>query len=205
MRLKKHIGFVISALLLLFCLNNCINSDDQNKSNLTKNNKQRYFTEDSCFISEEIYRTISDYIDRIDKKMRYPVYSCYFFVKNNKKYFSLWSFTDFPDYIEFINPELEFNYYTFLINKKEVVFINKKNDTFRNVYLPCKKNKNASYRLKEELVNNNINYDGPWYPVTYKIENKKSSIDVLKCDTLLFGILGEGFYDFERNCKNKMN
>lgn len=175
-----------------------------NNSNLnTHHEKQEIQTDIDKCLKNEFYKCVNNYIVGIDKKFiikAKPFYSLYFFEKEDIKYFTIWAFPAFPDYIEVLNPKMKFNYYAFEINDKDLIIIEYDNSKERKLYSKC--NKNINLAIKKRSKNkSNINYDGSWFPKTFKYEIENAKIVISISDTLIVDLLGADFLNFEEYIK----
>src|SRR6056297_2775587 len=68
---------------------------------------------------------VDEYIDSIASEFHSemtPIYSVYFFSKKDFTYFTIWTFTDFPSYIEDIVKDTTLKYKPCIIRDRYVIF-----------------------------------------------------------------------------------
>lgn len=191
MKIFRFLVYIQVVFLFLFCENenNIRKVDDINKNTPIKS--------DTSCLNYSFYDCVVKYASSIEGffiDIAKPYYSIYFFKIDSTNFFTIWTFVEFPKYVENLNPDKVFNFYAFNIEERNIIIIDD-NSIEELLYKPC----SESVFLANQISNNsnNIIYDGSWYPQTYEYEVVNSDVKIKKLDTLLLPILGEDFIRFE--------
>lgn len=172
----------------------CQNSSS--KKELEMNTEKE--TNVSC-LRPELFECVSNYISNVDGTFIpgiTPFYSLYFFKRDKKKYFTIWVFTTFPNYIESINPKLKFKYYLTKVKDNNLIIIEYRDSINNELTFPCINDRLATDKIniESELA---ANYDGSWYPKTFSYKKEKDRYIIKELDTIIADMLGEHFIQFE--------
>ncbi len=152
--------------------------------------------DDAC-LSSSLTKAISDYITPYaQSNVCSFITSIYIGENDSIKYFTIWQFTAFPNYVEHINPDKEFKYYYHRILNENVVVICDNEFSPNKFYMACEDNlivpENADTLSKENCI-----YDGSWLPRTYVYNISTDSIWCMKADEAITDILGPEYLEFE--------
>ena len=164
------------------------------------------FSVDNC-ISTELKAVIDKYINStsgffVESELFYR--SIYFFSENNKNYFTIWTFTIFPEYyFKDTNKNKKFDYFLYHHEKFKVVLIVEKNYKIDLPFRKCKELQEFATLDKKNDNHIGLIYDGSWYPQTYKYIIEQNIIEIEKIDTFKASFLGEEYIEFENRIKNR--
>jgi hypothetical protein len=168
----------------------------------TFENKKKVDKNKSAIMSDSLYCTISNYINRIDgfffdKEWLY--YNLLFFEKDSNKYFTIWTYTIFTSGINYYNSYSDTSYYnTYFdtINSRKIILIEKKGKD-NILFNPTEESLLLAGQEKKKDYLGPI-YDGSWYPETYTYTLENGNISIIKSDSLLYqSSVDSNFINFE--------
>lgn len=176
----------------LFVISSCKDVKVNDSISILSNEKIYNITEytDSCSNSI-FYSIVSKYLDNIWESSNIQWYTSVYFSENDSiNYFTIWTFTSYPDFLATNNAILVFNYHKIEVNNTEVILITDKKKTdevFSTLLIPSN-NKIASVIKKN--TNQKLIYDGRWFIQSYKYNMNNGNLNIEKLDTPIVGFLG---------------
>jgi hypothetical protein len=187
--------YLVSLLIILILSGGC-------KS--TERISVESFSEDNC-ISTELKEVIDMYINStsnffVESELFYR--SIYFFSENNNNYFTIWTFTFFPEH-HFKDKNKKFDYFLYHHEKFKIVLIVGKNNKIDLPFRKCKELQKFATLDKKNDNHIGLIYDGSWYPKTYKYVIDQNKIEIEKIDTFKASFLGEEYIEFENRIRNR--
>lgn len=136
---------------------------------------------DYIFFKSPLDTVVIDYIKKVDGHFYdkyWLYYNVYFYEEDNSKFFTIWAFTCYPDYISDCINTASFAFYLTKVLNRKVIVISENENKF---IFPSNRNAVLANLEKEKEYYGDI-YDGPFYFETYEIIEEKNGINVVKAD-----------------------
>ena len=141
---------------------------------------------DNLGIAPVLRYEIENYIRKFDNSFlnkEWIYYSIFFETDSTETYFTIWSFTIFPTYVNNCIQESSYHYFLFNVLNRKVVIIDRKdhnNPLFQKDSISVAEANNEIKKAYSGDI-----YDGSWNIVTYKVTNNISGTHIVKADTTI--------------------
>lgn len=153
-------------------------------------------TEDSSFIFKNstfnavLQKEVTNYIEGVDNKFidkEWLYYNLYFFNFDSVEYFTIWTFTSYPNYISPCVDTSKFTFYMFNFNNRKLVIIDDK----LNINLLFTPSQDNILLAKEEDLKDYAGdiFDGLLYFRTYQIVKNNYGISLVQLDTAIIDFI----------------
>lgn len=140
------------------------------------------------FFKSPLDTIVCQYITDVDSHFiskEWLYYSMFFFEEDTSRFFTIWAFTVFPDYISECIDTDDFSYYFTKYLQRNIIVISK-NDN--ELILPSKESINLAYIEKEKKYEGD-NYSGQWFFETYRIIKEKDRYMIIRNDSIINNFL----------------